>query len=127
VLRNRRFRRTVCRLAAGAVLLAQIAVSAYACPGLNAPPAEPSTAALAHHCDAVDDDAAAVTPLCSEHCRYGQQVDQSKLPIVAAPPTTYRYAVPTDVTPRRALRWSATAVPVALSPPHAILHCSLLI
>jgi hypothetical protein len=127
MLRKHRFRRTVCRLAAGAVLLAQIAVSAYACPGLKAPPAEPSTAAVAHHCDAADDDVAAVTPLCSEHCRYGQQVDQSKLPIVAAPPATYLYVVPAGVTPRLALRWSVKAAVVAPSPPHAILHCSLLI
>ena len=132
-----RMLRTVCRALIGVVLLAQLAVSAYACPG------QPFASAAAMNMT-IDGAAAAPSPpmphcadmaapmdsefaaLCAEHCRHGQQSDHAATLNVPAPCLTALYATPLAPEPGSAPRPAAAAAASALAgafPPHAILHC----
>lgn len=142
---TRNFVRRVARGLVGMVLLAQMSIAAYACPGVSSalqasrqataigtPMAEPAdTAALrmAAQAPACDDMAGAMDPtsanLCAEHCKYGQQSDQASTVNVPAAALVALYAtpaVPELVPPPRPAAASMSAL-VAASPPHAILHC----
>ena len=139
---SRALRQSVSRLLIGVVLLAQLAVASYACPGLKVmgsvgnggvatamhevvagTAAEP--AAMPRGCDQMDPNAA---NLCAEHCRQGQQsADTANVPAVSLGVPTFLYSLPLE--PQRSLG-SGRSCPAhdaslvaALSPPHAILHC----
>lgn len=136
---TRRFLRQVCRALIGAVLLAQMAVSAYACPGLLAeattpPPmaataATPATAVPAPPPMNCEDMAmpmdAAYPNLCAEHCHQGQQSDQAATLTVPAAVLTELYITPPAPEPILAPRPAAAAARAGAvaSPPLAILHC----
>jgi hypothetical protein len=142
---TRNLLRKLARALVGVVLLAQMSIAAYACPGISSalqasrpaatlgtPTAEPAdTAALrmASEAPPCDDMVGAMDPtssnLCAEHCKYGQQSDRSATVSVPAAALVALYATP--VMPERVLPPRPGAAPmsalVAASPPHAILHC----
>lgn len=142
---TRNFLRRVARGLVGVVLLAQLSIAAYACPGISSalqasrqataigtPMSEPDdTAALrmAAQAPACDDMAGAMDPafanLCAEHCKYGQQSDQASTVNAPAAALVALYALPLApqaAPPPRPAAASMSAL-VAASPPHAILHC----
>jgi hypothetical protein len=136
-------RATVRRVAAGlagVLLCAQMAIAAYACPGLalvTAADAEAATASAAPavsapmaNCDGMNGaTGSALDPaapnLCAEHCKYGQQSDQAGTLSVQAAVLTALYAVqPVPVASPAPRPAAATLCAlVAASPPHAIAHC----
>jgi len=115
----------------GAILFAQMAVAAYACPA--AVPTGAGGATLATDIDAMPADCdqmmGALDPvapnLCSAHCHNDEQsahhADAPTLPPallvalywIAVPPTP-------ETLPQRT---ESSVLHAALSPPHAILHC----
>ena len=125
---TRHFLRMVCRALIGVVLLAQLTVSAYACPGLSP---DAVTAATAMQSMANCDDMAAgqmdpeFAALCAAHCHQGQQSDQAATLTVPAVLLTALYRTPSASEPGVAPRQAADAAGalVAASPPHTILHC----
>jgi hypothetical protein len=135
---RRSFVRKVARALAGVVLLAQMSIVAYACPGvtlalqagLRAPAVEAPTAGeAATGAPGCEDMVGAMDPtsanLCAEHCKYGQQSDQASTVNVPAAALVALYATPAapvSVPPPRPTAASMSAL-VAASPPHAILHC----
>lgn len=142
---TRNFLRRVARGLVGAVLLAQLSIAAYACPGISSAlqasrqatgsgmtmsePADPAALRMAEQAPACGDMAGAMDPtsanLCAEHCKYGQQSDQAPTVNVPAAALVALYdtpAVPELVPPSRPAAASMSAL-VAASPPHAILHC----
>ena len=142
---TRQFLRTVGRALIGVVLFAQLAVSAYACPGLSsaesmkmqmaataAPDGGSADAAMAmadRQVPNCEDMAGPMDPefanLCAEHCHHGQQSDQASTLTVPAALLNALYFTPLApepvVAPRPAA--NATSALVAASPPLAILHC----
>jgi hypothetical protein len=120
---------------AGVLLSAQMAIAAYACPGLSSAPAgHPRSADVAAapastpmvNCD---DMTGAMDPsspnLCAEHCKYGQQSDQAATLSVPVAVLTALYTtapVPVMAPPSRPAAATLSAL-VAASPPHAIAHC----
>lgn len=139
---SRHFLRSICRMLIGVVLLAQMAVSAYACPGLAGAKMQMSSAAAVaggqpsasddgtvQAMPNCDDMAGAMDPsfanLCAEHCHQGQQSDQAATLTVPAALLSALYITPLApepaATPRPAA--DATSALVAASPPHTILHC----
>ena len=141
----RQFLRTVCRVLIGVVLFAQLAVSAYACPGLSSAASMKTQMATASAPYVGSNDAAMATAdrkapncedmagpmdpefanLCAAHCHYGQQSDQVSTLTVPAALLNALYVTPLApepvVAPRSAA--NATSALVAASPPHTILHC----
>lgn len=146
---TRCFLRSVCRALIGVVLLAQIAVSAYACPGLAsgavmnmssvlpvstgdetsqgiADIAADQAVACAEMAGSIDSDFA---NLCAEHCHQGQQSDRAAKMNVPTALLTALYITPLAPEPFIAPRPAAagTSAMAAASPPLAILHCCFLI
>lgn len=142
---TRQFLRTICRALIGVVLFAQLAVSAYACPGLSpssgmkmqmagpaasdggSPDAAMATAdRQAPNCE---DMAGPMDPefanLCAEHCHHGQQSDQAATLTVPSALLSALYVTPQVPEPVAEPRpaANATSALVAASPPHTILHC----
>jgi hypothetical protein len=142
---TRQFMRSVCRALIGVVLFAQMAVSAYACPGLSAAggmamqmssPAstdpQPTDTAMAAtgqtamNCEgmtgAMD---SSFANLCAEHCHQGQQSDHTATVTLPATGLTALYLAPLTPEPLAAPRPAAdaTSALVAASPPYTILHC----
>jgi hypothetical protein len=138
---TRAFLRIVARLLIGAVFAAQWAVAAYACPALSTGAmtqlavvgaGEQGAAQAGMTMDAVVDcddmvgsmDSASPN-LCAEHCKQGQQSDQTSSLTVPTAILTLRYALraltETAAVPR--VVDIAPTVRVAAFPPHAILHC----
>jgi hypothetical protein len=132
---TRSFLRMICRMLIGVVLFAQLAVSAYACPGLSAAGAQSvdtGTAAMAQAGMDCDDMAGSMDPssatLCAEHCRQGHQSDQAATLTLPAVLLTALYTLslapePPALSPRQAAEGISALA--AASPPHAILHCCL--
>jgi hypothetical protein len=138
--------RTMARGLVGVVVMAQLAIAAYACPALSAAKvanvpvsasdAEADETAAARsgtpmsggaNCD--DMTGGSIDPsapnLCAEHCKYGQQSDQAPTITVPTAVLTPLYAtplVPETALPPRPAAATRSAL-VAASPPHAILHC----
>jgi hypothetical protein len=125
--------RAVARGLVGVVVLAQLAIAAYACPALsaataaNAQVSAPEGMAGGANCD--DMTGGSVDPawpnLCAEHCKVGQQSDQAQTITVPTAVLTPLYAtplVPETALPSRPAAATMSAL-VAASPPHAILHC----
>lgn len=142
---TRSFLRAVARGLVGVLLMAQMAIAAYACPALSSgatgnmqmPPTSASPddrdqvdvgmpMAQSSNCDDMAGAMDATSPnLCAEHCKYGQQSD--KAPTLNAPAAvlTALYAtplVPEMAPPPRPAAATLSAL-VAASPPHTILHC----
>ena len=142
---TRQFLRMVGRTLVGMLLFAQMAIAAYACPGLlagaspqmqTAPIAMraldggdasmPPTGAQVANCS---DMAGATDPsspnLCAEHCRYGQQSDHAPTLTVPAALLTTLFITPyvTDVAMRPRPAAAALSALASVDPPHAILHC----
>ncbi len=139
MLMSRRLRLSIARLLLGALLFAQLAVAAYACPTLTPAPqrpygapsaiAEPVTSATALTAgDAFDPVApVAVQPgLCVAHCQAGQQNADTK-PAPGVPLAMIYAAYPLEAAHLAAVsdfhRPSETGLTVQSDPPHAILHC----
>jgi hypothetical protein len=132
---TRHFLRSMCKLLAEMVLMAQLAVSAHACPGMQLPAAasmgsdQNGGGAAVQSMPGCADMQGAMDPsfanLCAEHCKHGQQSDQAPTLILPATLLTALYTTPPapepDAVPRPAAE--AAAALVAASPPHAILHC----
>jgi hypothetical protein len=138
--------RAVARGLVGVVVMAQLAIAAYACPALSAATAanmavsapkalsdEPSAGkagvpmADGANCD--DIAGGSMDPsapnLCAEHCKYGQQSDQAQtitVPIAVLTPLYAMPLVPEAAPPPRPAAAMMSAL-VTASPPHAILHC----
>ena len=127
-------KRLICRLMVGVLLFAQMAVAAYACPGGasvvsaarqtmsgDMPPACHQMMAERSGKGAGE----AVSNLCVEHCRYGQQSDQTWTPAlpVAVLNSLYVVAAIPEISRRGLLSRVPIVLPVAGPPPHSILHC----
>jgi hypothetical protein len=139
---TRSFLRDWARGLAGVVLLAQLAISAYACPGvvssmtanMQMPPtsaspeqrSDSSTVAPMSNCDDMGGTMDSSSPnLCAEHCKYGQQSDYaptSNVPLAALTALYVTPLVPVTAPPPRPAAATLSAL-VAASPPHAIVHC----
>ena len=134
----------ICRVLIGAVLFAQLAVSAYACPGLSsaagmkapletaaAPDGDPADITMLAGQSAMDCESMAgpmdpeFSNLCAAHCRYGQQSDQAATLTVPAALLTALYSIPLAPEPFVGLRpaAAATGALAVASSPIAILHC----
>lgn len=129
----KRWRRQLCRGLVGILLFTQWAVAAYACPGL-APQRADSVVALAAEdamarmpgCDGMGGRFDAAAPnLCAEHCKAGQQSDQT--PAAAVPPVLlhglYVVAAPSASSGPPRSAGASTGLHVAAAPPLSILHC----
>jgi len=121
-------RRLICQLLIGAILFAQMAVAAYACPATLHAGASVATSVdtMPADCDQMMGALDPAAPnLCSAHChndeRSAQHADAPALPPallvalywIALPPTSDRLPQNTE----------SGVLHAALSPPHAILHC----
>ena len=105
---RRNLLRIVARSLVGVLLFAQLAIAAYACPGLastmaadaqlNDASVAASSAQMQMQMAACDSAARAMDPasanLCAEHCKYGQQSDQAPTLVVPAVVLTALYANP---------------------------------
>lgn len=143
---SRTFKRWVCRALIGLLVFMQLAVAAYACPSLSPSSSHFQQEQIAGEngvqsmagmaiadsengivdCDQMADGLDKNAPnLCAEHCRYGQQSDQTSTLTVPAALLMALYFAPLVPNLTAELR-PAAATPSALiaaSPPHAILHC----
>ena len=119
----------------GVLLFAQLAVAAYACPGLAARAPDTAMASagatmVAHaQMPGCEDMVGAIdleqANLCAEHCKQGQQSDQAPTLTVPVAMLTALYpttpALPGKASPRPTA--GTLSARVAASPPHAVLHC----
>lgn len=149
----RSFKQQVCRVLTGTLLFSQLAVAAYACPGIPAAAlfdrnqGQPISAAAGEYgvvavadmgdqtnnatlnCEQMDravQTDRTTQNLCSEHCKYGQQsADRASAPIPPAVLLTTLYTTP--LLPEAGGHvWLLAALeypPPATSPSHTILHC----
>lgn len=123
-------RQLIARLLISVLLFAQLAVAAYACSvALPAPAAAPAEAggqpADCHEASRERGRGDATSNLCIEHCRQGQQSEQTHVPVVPLVVLTGLYALlptPVDGLAGGADPASACTLPAA-SPPHSIFHC----
>ena len=130
---TRGFLRGLARALIGVLLFTQLALAAYACPGLAPKAADTARAAaeaaMATQMPGCDDRVGAMDPasanLCAEHCKQGQQSDQASTLTVPVAMLTALYptapALPGKVLPRAAA--ATLSALVAAAPPHAVLHC----
>jgi hypothetical protein len=132
----------ICRVLIGVLLFAQLAVSAYACPGFATRPtsmrADMTMPVAATQDQSMASDKAAggcnqmdpaAPNLCLEHCRAGHQSsDTVPAPVVLAATPALLYTVSPAPEP---VMGSSTSFPAtdprvaSAPPPHAILHCVL--
>lgn len=126
---TRQLLRRMCQALIGVVLLAQLTVSAYACPALA--PAVAMSATAAQPMSACDDMASetmdpAFAALCAAHCHTGHQSDQAPSLVVvpvALPTALYSIAVAAETRVAPGPLAAASSALVAASPPHTVLHC----
>jgi hypothetical protein len=142
---TRKLLQAIARGLIGALLFAQMAVAAYACPGLASTgvasksaatqmdsPSDVIAAAPARSAEQpsrCEDMSGAMDPafpnLCAEHCRHGQQSDQTPTLVVPAVILMALYSAPSPLqatVPSHPAAATMDAL-VAASPPHTILHC----
>ena len=119
---GRLIRVRVITIAMFAFVFAQLSVAAYACP---------LPAAAAHDMATMDCEemASQLDPtfpnLCLEHCQYGEQTDQVRIPTAPAVSLTSLYIVPHHsalIEPTQLVVVSSGLL-VTRPPPHTILHC----
>lgn len=141
---TRNLLRRIARLLIGVVLLAQMTISAYACPGLATDAATKAamsgdatvgdgageaSASPAQQMPNCEDMMGSMDPsfanLCAEHCHHGQQSDHAATLTVPAVVLNALYLAPLAPEPIVALRQSAdrASALAAASPPLAVLHC----
>jgi len=131
VLTRSSLRGSICQLLIGAILIAQMAVAAYACPSLanfnvDATVATAYTTAMPVDCDQMAGGLDPAAPsLCSAHCHnHEQSADHADSPML--PPamfaTLYWLGTQTPVEPVSDTP-DASVLHAALPPPHTILHC----
>jgi hypothetical protein len=126
-VKSNRSRRFAAHLALVAVLFSQLAVSAFACPGMDGMAQAAAAAEVTPPCHE-QPSPEAVTPLCQAHCQQGDQssdVRGASLPLFAL------VALPAALSTHAGLR----AVPVIeaqlsllerpTGPPLAVRHCRL--
>lgn len=138
---TRSLKQLICRLMIGVMLLAQISIAAYACPGLASSMAMQSDLS-AMTADSLPVDMAgcdqmaempdmatsmdkALPNLCAEHCHQGHQSDQTQVPALPAVALVSLYTV-APIVRTSELAWPTLAqyVPLAaVPPPLSILHC----
>ena len=145
----RALRRAICRALIGVMLFAQLAVAAYACPDLaslarpveassslrvpcggvaspDAAMADMTVAGLIANCDQMPGPLDEASPnLCAEHCRYGQQSDQTATPTAPVAVLTSLYTVPAvpEASPLARPSAASDSARAAAATPLAILHC----
>ncbi len=119
---GRPFRNALCRFLAMALLLAQMAVSAFACTGAQA-----MTTVAMPDCAGMATDSSSRSALCAAHCQQEQQNDQAQVPALPTVVLARLYTLPEQAEPGlTARRVGAPRGPFAAAdPPHAILHCCL--
>jgi hypothetical protein len=125
----------ICRLMIGVMLLTQIGIAAYACPGLASSTAMQSDATANSMppdmvgCDQMAGSMGsrdkAFPNLCAEHCHQGNQSHQTQVPVLPAVTLISLYTVDQVVrTGEPAWSIQAEYVPLAAAPPPlSILHC----
>ena len=130
---SRRLQRRVAGWLVGVLLLAQMAVASYACPALSAAlrsgqAPQAAVQAMAATMPDCSEMAGALDPgsanLCAEHCKYGQQSDQT--PSLVPPVALLMLLYTTPPAAAAALPGATAAAQAAqLAPPpgHAVLHC----
>jgi len=122
---TRSFRHWIARTLVGVMLFAQLAVAAYACPGLMSgiESVQPGPVPTATNCDQMPSPMDEASPnLCAQHCQYGQQSDQTQTVTVPAVLLTSLYIV-APVSQALQIPRMPVGLFAAVSPPHAILHC----
>lgn len=128
---RRSFLRSVARCLAGVLLAAQMAIAAYACPGLSAAlggtASNAGVAAVAERMPGCAGMGIALDPdsanLCAEHCKYGQQSDHASTLTVPTALLTALYTTVPEPPRCPAMAANRSGAPAAAFPPHAILHC----
>ena len=127
---NSALRRLLSRLLIAAILFAQLAVSAYACPSMLTSGVDASTITTADSVPMDCDQMAgmldpAAPSLCAAHCHNHEQsaghADSPMLP-PALFATLYWLFTQTPIEPVSEAP-EASVLHAALPPPHAILHC----
>jgi len=123
---SRKYRHLVARLLLAAFVIAQAAVSAYACPGANdAANTTIAAESMSADCDMMPRLDPNAPTLCFAHCQPGQQnIDQSSSP--SAQPALLDGLVvllPDVVASESSFRAYRAQQFTATAPPHAILHC----
>jgi hypothetical protein len=118
---SRLYRLRVVTITLLALLFAQWSVAAYACPMLTA---EVEMVGCDQMAQPLDQEA---PKLCAEHCQYGQQNDQLRLPTVSAVSLVPLYTLPALPVVPLASGFVHDGRLIAPSPPPVILHCRLLI
>lgn len=127
--------RAVARFLVGVLLMAQMAIAAYACPTLlpamagNMQSGDASIADKSAPLPNCDDMAGALDPsspnLCAEHCKAGQQSD--RVPTLNLPAAVLSALYATALVPVAAPLPRAVAATMGASGaaplPHTILHC----
>ena len=140
---TRQFLRTICRALICVVMLTQMAIAAYACPGVarsaamtgqmqmasvTASDTDAAEAPPAMHCEGM---AGPMDPdfanLCAEHCHHGQQSDQASTLTVPAVLLTALYDTSPAPVPGAlpGHAFEAAGGRVAAESPHTLLHCCL--
>jgi len=147
---TRALRRIICRALIGVMLFAQFAVAAYACAEFesSARPAQPVSSVAAQDVAALDESVSVAATasvvgglmdcdqmsgsldpaspnLCAEHCRYGQQSDQTTTPTAPMVVLSSLYTVPAvpEVPPPPRPSAASDSSRAAAATPLAILHC----
>ena len=106
-----------------ALLFAQWSVAAYACP-LTVAPAEDVMMDAGCEGMAMRIDPASPN-LCAEHCQFGQQSDQLRIPTTPTVALVSLYVVPllSTLAEPSQLTVASSGLLAARPPPHTILHC----
>ena len=107
----------------GVILLAQMSIAAYACPGANTSTAMPMDMVGCEQMAGPMDKA--FPNLCAEHCHQGHQSDMMQVPTLPAVALISLYTVAqATADPALSRPWSPDHVPLAARPPRlSILHC----
>ena len=120
---NRLIRVRVIAMTIFALLFAQWSVAAYACPSQAAPAAD---VMMASDCEGMASTLDPAYPnLCAEHCQFGEQSDQLRIPTVPTVAMISLYVVPlvSTLAESSQLTIVSSGLLAARPPPHTILHC----
>ncbi len=136
---SRAIRKTVGRLLIGVLLFAQLAVAAYACPGLSGTASNTASESMPGvSAQSVTESStslvgweqidASAANLCAGHCQQGQQSgDTAPAPTVHAAVPMFLYSFPIEPAQLLDSGQSRAIADISLaaapSPSHAILHC----
>ena len=122
----RKYRQFVARLVLAALLFAQGAVSAYACPGSTDSVTPPAAVEAMPGCDEMTRLDPVVPNLCLAHCQSGDQTFDHSSQLIAAPALLPALVVSLfdPATSQASGRASSSqGLTAARPPPHSILHC----